>query len=405
MYRGVVFAFLAVLFAGVISSAEAQQPGRWVLLGVRDVDLSLDKDTIDVKAAKGRFGAIRLVAKERGVEIFKVVINYYGGRKHTEDRRINLLPGERTRPIDPRRNGDFIDTIDLFYKTQGGTKVHAKVEVWGLLLIKGDEIAVRPTITKPAAPVATTPATPTSPAPQLGGNGDVLFGVQYVGFVRDRDVIKIGNEIGKFDKVRLRVLDNDVHLIQLKVVYSNGDPDVLAFDKPIKVGTRTPWFTLKGDRFIKEIEMVYRSRPNFKGEARVEVYGEYAEGWLANNGESQRFNQGWALLGAQTAAIRIGFERDVFQIARNPGGFKKIRIDVKDRAITLRQIKVTYGSGEDDIIPVQSVRVDAGKTFGPVDLKGGVRFIKQIELTYRSRFIDPSARGKGPAVVEVWAQR
>ena len=404
MFRRVVFVLFAVLFAGVLAPVEAQQPvASWVLLGVKEVDLSLEKDRVDVTRAQGRFRAIRLVAKDRGVEIFKVSVNYYGGRVHNEERRINLLPGERTRPIDPRDRGEFIDTIDLFYKTQAGTRRNAMVEVWGLQSSAG-RVAVRETITKPTAPVVTTPTTTTAPIVLRGGDGDVLFGIQYVGLVRDRDVIKVGADIGKFDKVRLRVLDNDIHLIQLKVIYANGEPDTLAFDKLVKAGTKTPWFTLKGDRFIKEIEMVYRSRPNLKGEARVEVYGEYAEGWLGPTGEGRKFNAGWVLLGAQTAAIRIGFEKDIFAVGRNEGGFRKVRLDVKDRAITLRQIRVIYSNGEDDVIPVQSVRVDGGKTFGPVDLKGGSRFVKQIELTYRSRFIDPSARGKGAAVVEVWAQ-
>jgi hypothetical protein len=50
-------------------------------------------------------------------------------------------------------------------------------------------------------------------------------------------------------------------------------------------------------------------------------------------------------------------------------------------------------------------RVDAGGTYGPIDLKGERRVaIDRIEAKYRSRFFDASARGKGSAIVEVWGQ-
>ena len=54
-------------------------------------------------------------------------------------------------------------------------------------------------------------------------------------------------------------------------------------------------------------------------------------------------------------------------------------------------------------MPVKT-RVDAGSSYGPIDLKGSTRAIKEIQARYRSRFIDASAKGKGSAIVEVWGQ-
>jgi len=215
-------------------------------------------------------------------------------------------------------------------------------------------------------------------------------------------VLRVGGEIGKFDRVRFRVLDNEVHINEMKVVYANGDPDTLTVNQDIKANTFTKWLPLKGDRFIREIQMSYRSKPSFKGQATVEVYGDYAEGWLGPNGEGRKYNQGWVLLGAQTAGF-IGFEKDTIPVGKNEGGFKRIRVTVRDRAITLSEVRVVYGSGQEDIIPVKA-RVDAGSTYGPIDLKGGSRVIREIEARYRSRLIDSSAKGKGRAVVEVWGQ-
>ena len=51
----------------------------------------------------------------------------------------------------------------------------------------------------------TAPETSAIP-PGKANNGEVLFGVQDVGFLVDRDIIRVGSEIGKFDRIRLRVL-------------------------------------------------------------------------------------------------------------------------------------------------------------------------------------------------------
>ncbi len=77
-----------------------------------------------------------------------------------------------------------------------------------------------------------------------------MFGYQNVGFGIDRDVIKVGGEIGKFDRLRLRVLGNDVHLNTLKVVYMDGTEQDLAVDADIRANTRTSWLEVQGDKFI-----------------------------------------------------------------------------------------------------------------------------------------------------------
>ena len=109
------------------------------------------------------------------------------------------------------------------------------------------------------------------------------------------------------------------------------------------------------------------------------------------------------LLGAQTAGF-VGFDKDLIPVGKNEGGFRKIRVTVRDRAITLNEVAVVFTDGTQEVIPVRT-RVDAGGTYGPVDLKGEKRIsIDRIEAKYRSRFFDASARGKGAAIVEVWGQ-
>ena len=193
----------------------------------------------------------------------------------------------------------------------------------------------------------TAPEPTRKPAGQAQSNGEVLFGVQDVGFLVDRDVIRVGPEIGKFDRVRLRVLKNDIHVVDLKAYYENGDFETLLADEKIRANRKTDWIPLNRDAFIKEFRLVYRSRPDFKGQARVEVFGEYKDGWLGPNGEGAKYNNGWVLLGTDTAGS-IGFDRVKIPVGKNEGGFKKLRVSVKDRDVTMTDLTVVYEDGAKD---------------------------------------------------------
>lgn len=426
MLRRLVMALGVILASGVLVSAEARRQHYYdrydneqlVVISEQDIDLSLDKYSIDVSKAKGGYKAIRVRnAQGRLFDIQRVQIVYADGSVHNEDRQIDMWQGERSRPINPTEDSYFVDQINIVQTPGEG---RGRLQILGLQDADGRRMErggsrpsapPRPTSSSSSpAPaesnIAVRPTTdqPTTAAPGSAiGGGDVLFGAQYVGFGVDRDVIRVGNEIGKFDRIRLRVLDNDIHINEIKVVYANGETDALAVNADIPKNSRTNWIDLKGDRFIKEIQMVYRSRPSFSGQARIEVFGQYARGWLGPQGEGRKYNQGWVLLGAQTAGF-VGFDKDVIPVGQNEGGFRKIRVTVRDRAITLNEVKVIYTDGAEDTIPVRT-RVDAGGTYGPVDLKGDRRqAIDRIEAKYRSRFFDASARGKGSAIVEIWGQ-
>ena len=101
------------------------------------------------------------------------------------------------------------------------------------------------------------------------------LGCQKVGFLVDKDIIRVGRAEGKFRSIRLLVSGNKVHMMDLKVIYANGQPDDIPVREEIRAGGQTKPLDLKGERrAIKQIEMVYRSQPNFKGEATVCVEGQ-----------------------------------------------------------------------------------------------------------------------------------
>ena len=305
-------------WAVVTASPVAAQESREVLLGSREVDLTQERDRIDVTRAKGRFNGLRLYARRNGIEISKVVVTYGNGQVHNEERRINLLPGERTRPINPGSER-FVDHIDLYYRTKpgySGSDRMAVIDVVGMQTRDG-ALAQRPPsggyqsgggsapvvsgggrppvsgsspIPENPRPIASSPA----PKGRCGGPGEQLLGSQTIRFGGiDRDLVKVGPEVGKFDLVRLCVYDADVDLLGSKVNFVQGEAQTLNYAGLIRAGYRTQELRFKGDRFIRDIELIYKRREQYKGTALVEVWGEYAEGWVDN--ESAQYRGGWEI--------------------------------------------------------------------------------------------------------------
>lgn len=103
-----------------------------------------------------------------------------------------------------------------------------------------------------------------------------LLGSQEVGFLTDKDVVRVGRKEGRFRAIKLRVRNNAVEMLDLKVVYANGNPDDIPVRNVIRAGGETRTIDLKGDtRAIQEVQLVYKSKPSFKGRAIVEVWGQH----------------------------------------------------------------------------------------------------------------------------------
>ncbi|MEZ5843243.1 MAG: DUF2541 domain-containing protein [Hyphomicrobiaceae bacterium] len=395
-----LFAAMTVAL-GTLAAAGGALAESLSVIAKAEVDLKQNRQVIDMRKSRGSVVGLRLRAADGRIVLSNVRVTFADGLVYDERRRINLLEGERTRPFGlPDAKERFINEIELFYDRQASAGGKTEIE------ILGDQTPTGRAATRPPAPatgeVSQRPTSPNKTTAQPGEQtraGDVLFGAARVGFGVDRDVIRVGAQVGKFQRVRLRVLENDIYINELKIAYADGSSDTLAVDALVDANSVTRWFKLTGDRFVQEIHLNYRSKPSFKGRARVEVFGEYAEGWLGPSGEARRYNAGWTLIGAETAGF-VGFDKDVIPIAKNRGGFKKLRVTVRDRAITLDELRIVYDNGREDIVPVKA-RVDAGSTWGPIDLRERAR-ITEIRARYRSRFIDPKATGKGAAIVEIW---
>lgn len=102
-----------------------------------------------------------------------------------------------------------------------------------------------------------------------------LLGSQKVGFIVDKDVIRVGRKDGDFSAIKLRVKGNEIEFLDVNVVYANGQKDDIRIRNKIRAGGETRAIDLKGgDRFIRQVELVYKSKPSFKGQATIELWGK-----------------------------------------------------------------------------------------------------------------------------------
>jgi hypothetical protein len=323
--------------------ADRDRREEWELLGsTRIGGIGVDRDVIDVGRREGRFARISLAAREGSVFLMEVLVVYANNDVQRFDVRQHLREGERTRPIDLEGRGRAIKRIEVAARAGRGFRRRAFLDVYG----------------------------------EMGRDREEweLLGQQTVGFGVDRDVIRVGRREGRFEKILLEVGDNDVEILDLKVFYHRGPPQDVRVREFIRAGGRTRPLDLQGgDRVIERIELVYRSRPGFRGRATVAVYGL--------KGDGGRPEARWEELGCQK--VGFGADRDVIRVGRSEGRFSAIRLRVDRSDVLLLSLRVVYERGPPDDFEV-STRIRAGEETRPLDLRGERRAIRQIDLVYSS---------------------
>ena len=102
----------------------------------------------------------------------------------------------------------------------------------------------------------------------------------------------------------------------------------------------------------------------------------------------------WVQLGCRDVDLNV--DRDVIRVGRSDGRFNAIRLRAAGNAVQMLDLKVVYGNGAPDDIPVRA-RIPEGGTSGPLDLRGRDRAIDRIELLYARV---PNFRGRASICVD-----
>lgn len=206
----------------------------------------------------------------------------------------------------------------------------------------------------------------------------VLLGEQEVGFRVDRDTIRVAREGVRFSQLRIAAEGNDVYLLSLRLVYQNGYAEDFRVDRELKAGREAFPVDLRGERsYLRQIEMVYRARPDFRGRAVVRVYGELRQNPPPHFGNTTRFEE------IETKVIR---RRDrepvVFDLGRGEGRYAKLRLQARDGGVRVEDMRITFGNGETQRVTVDD-RLGDGEMSRIIDLEGDRRFIRSVRIDAR----------------------
>jgi hypothetical protein len=103
---------------------------KWVKLGEKDVNHTVDHDTISADK-NDHIKEIHLRVMNAPVKFRRVVINYTDGVKQELEFLEDIAVGHESRTITIEGDGHSIKSVDFWYETDslGGKK--AKVAVWG----------------------------------------------------------------------------------------------------------------------------------------------------------------------------------------------------------------------------------------------------------------------------------
>src|SRR3990170_5848652 len=122
----------AIAFFIPFASAEAQR-GRddwrpdnrteWELLGSAEIGTRLERDVIEVGRREGRFKSLGFTVRGSDVRIEDLRVVYVGGEADELRIREVLKDGTRSRPIDLPGRGQFIQRIEVTYRTPGPVRI------------------------------------------------------------------------------------------------------------------------------------------------------------------------------------------------------------------------------------------------------------------------------------------
>ena len=230
--------------------------GAIMLLGEKRVGFRVDRDVVRIGQSEEWFRnrayrRLHLVAHGNDVHLIRLRLVYLNG--YSEDFRVDRLirDGDEL-PVELRGERSYLSEIEFTYRSRPSFAGQAVMKVYG-------EPARRPV----------------GPPPVAGHGHWTELGCKQVSlFGRDRDSLKVGRREGRFKAIRLHVRGADVEMLDLHVIYANGQPDDIHVRRVIRQGDRTGPLDLKGfERSIDRVDMVYRTIPNFKGLATVCVEG------------------------------------------------------------------------------------------------------------------------------------
>lgn len=233
---------ISLMLMLLVSAAHAQRNADLVPLGEWPVNLRIRQDVVNVGQTEDWFrnrSFRSLVLEAERVEVHMMAIRLVYLNGYTEDVRVDeFIPKGGQLEVNLGGERSYIKHVEMIYRARPDFRGAGAIKVF-------------------AEPFRRVDGNP-------GRNEWAELGCQEVSlFGRDRDSIRVGRQEGRFKAIRLLVRGSDVEILDLKVIYANGQPDDISVQHLIRVGERTRPLDLKGrERSIDRVEMVYRTAIN-----------------------------------------------------------------------------------------------------------------------------------------------
>jgi hypothetical protein len=188
----------------------------------------------------------------------------------------------------------------------------------------------------------------------------------------EREVINVGGREGEFRGFRFEVRQSDVEVLDLRVVYGNGQTEDVRVRQLFRAGSSSRVIELGAPRrALKQIIVNFVA----KGPARIVFFGVEGSGGGGGGGGD------WVRLGCKD--VRFLIDRDTLKVGRQEGRFTAIRIKVRRAPVEMFSLRVTFANGSRMDLPVRELIAPGGGS-RPIDLPGNNRGIERIEMLYRS---------------------
>lgn len=106
------------------------------------------------------------------------------------------------------------------------------------------------------------------------GAGWQVLGEQSVNLIIDHDELTLGNTGDALRKIRLKVIDGPVHIINIRIHFDTGGVQNVPVNTTLKTGQQSKVIDLEGGlRNIRKIGFWYNTVGLFNGKSRVAVLG------------------------------------------------------------------------------------------------------------------------------------
>ncbi len=221
----------------------------WERIGELTVDFATDRDAISVAPTRGPYDTIKLKVHRNGIEVLDLRVTYANGSSHDVSVRSFIPAGGESRLIDLPGQDRVIRKIELVYRSRGGSGRRAVVKVYG---IRGD---------------APPPHGAVTTRWQALGERTIGAGV-------DRDSIPVASSETGWRLLKLEVLSGDLDLLELSVVFGNGEVEQLEVRRHLKPGEESRPLDLPGERRqIRRVDLVGRRGSLAAGPTVVRLWG------------------------------------------------------------------------------------------------------------------------------------